>query len=88
MAEETENIVPPKTRECPKCDVVLAVTEEKCPGCGIDIAEFEDAMLTVDEATKALEKKRKKAVPVSTLEIKPSKFGKLASLGRMMKGAK
>lgn len=86
---EREGEVIPKIRECPKCDAVIAVTETECPDCGINIVEFEDAMLAVDEATKALEKKRKKAEPSSSIAVvKPSKLGKLVSLGRMMKGIK
>lgn len=78
------------TRECPKCESTIGVTEEKCPSCGIVIVEFEDAMTTVDEAQKALERKRKKEQPPAPAPApeKKSNLGKLASLGSVLRKGK
>jgi hypothetical protein len=77
------------TRDCPKCESTIGATEEKCPSCGIVIVEFEDAMTTVDEAQKALERKRKKAEPTpEPAPVKKSNLGKLASLGSMLRKGK
>jgi RNA polymerase subunit RPABC4/transcription elongation factor Spt4 len=60
-----------ETKQCPKCDAVIATTETKCPACGVDLEELENAIATV-EAAQAVIEKRRKATPQIAPPIEPA----------------
>ena len=73
-----------ETKECPNCEKNIAATEEKCPACGIVIADFEDAVETVSKAQAAIERRRRKETPPAPLNPEP-KRSKLAALGSIIR---
>ena len=62
MAEPT---TPPvgETKACDSCDQIIGKSETKCPKCGVDFEALEDAVVTLEQAQKVLEKRRKAAEP-------------------------
>ena len=51
------------TKTCEACDAVIGASETKCPKCGIDFEELEDALTSVEKANAILEKRRKAKEP-------------------------
>lgn len=79
------------TRECPNCEATVGTSESKCPACGIDFAEFEDAMTATENINKAIERKRKKETPPDPPPVaqpKTNRLGRLASLGSVLRKEK
>lgn len=74
------------TKECPNCDAKIASSEVKCPACGVNIEELEDAVTTVETAQKVIEKRRAKNAPAAPPEQQPEKkSSKLLSLGSALR---
>lgn len=76
------------TKECPKCEAVIGENETTCPSCNVVIADFEDAVATVESAQAAIERKKKKNAPPPPPpppETKKNALGKLASLGSVIR---
>ena len=51
------------TKKCEACDVVIGKTETKCPACGVDLEELEEAVKVVERANAIIEKRKKAALP-------------------------
>lgn len=59
----------PDTKECPSCDKEIGNSETKCPACGIEIEELENAIATVSKAQEVIDKRKKKSIPPETAPI-------------------
>ena len=51
------------TKICESCDKTIGKSETKCPACGVDFEELEDAVVSVEKAQSILEKRRKAKEP-------------------------